>query len=96
VDEKIRNYYRQLRDIHGRQYIYDLLEQKDPTAAQKINPNDSVRVIRALEVLEQTGESITKKQIEHGFADCPYIPYKIGISINREDLKRRIMMRTEK
>jgi len=61
VDENIRNHYRELRDRHGKEYIYNLLQQRDADAAAQINSNDSVRVIRALEVLEQTGESILAK-----------------------------------
>jgi len=96
VDENIRNHYRQMRDSHGKKYLYDLLLQRDATAAGKINPNDSVRVIRALEVLEQTGESITAIQKRHSFADCPYETYKIGIQVDRKELKQRIEIRTEK
>jgi tRNA dimethylallyltransferase len=96
VDENIRNYYRQLLDNRGKAYLYDLLQQRDAAAAAQINPNDSVRVIRALEVLEQTGESISAKQKRHSFADCPYKTYKIGIKVDRKELKKKIEMRTEK
>jgi len=96
VDENIRNYYRRLRDSHGKKYIYDLLLQRDAGAAGQINQNDSVRVIRALEVLEQTGESILVKQKKHLFADCPYKTYKIGLQLDRKELKKRIIQRTEK
>ncbi len=85
-----------MRDSHGKEYLYNLLQQRDADAAGKINPNDSVRVIRALEVLEQTGESISAIQKRHSFADCPYKTYKIGIQIDRKELKQRIVMRTEK
>ncbi len=95
VDENIRNHFRALRDTHGKKYLYDMLLQRDAAAAAKINPNDSVRVIRALEVLEQTGESITVKQKKHSFADCPYATYKIGIQVDREELKQRIEGRTD-
>jgi tRNA dimethylallyltransferase len=95
VDENIRNHYRRLRDTHGKKYLYDLLLQKDNAAAAQINPNDSIRVIRALEVLEQTGESITVKQKKHSFADTPYKTYKIGLQIDRRELKQRIEMRTD-
>jgi tRNA delta(2)-isopentenylpyrophosphate transferase len=73
-----------------------LLQQRDAQAAQKIKPNDSVRVIRALEVLEQSGESIIEMQKRHSFADCPYVTYKIGLQFDREELKKRITLRTEK
>jgi tRNA dimethylallyltransferase len=96
VDENIRNYYRRLRDRNGKEYIYGLLQQRDADTARRINPNDSVRVIRALEVLEQTGESISAKQKRHSFSDCPYKTCKIGIQLAREELKQRIIMRTEK
>ena len=96
VDENIRNYYRQLREQHGKEYLYSLLQQRDADAARKINLNDSVRIIRALEVMEQTGESISAKQKRHSFADCPYKTYKIGIKLDRVELKQRIITRTEK
>lgn len=96
VDENIRNHYRRLRDTQGRKYLYDLLLQRDAAAAAQINPNDSVRVIRALEVLEQTGESITVKQKEHSFKDSPYQTYKTGIRVERKELKPRIELRTDK
>jgi tRNA dimethylallyltransferase len=96
VDENIRNHYRALRETHGKKYLYDMLLQRDTAAAAQINPNDSVRVIRALEVQEQTGESITVKQKKHSFADCPYSTYKIGIQVERNELKQRIELRTER
>jgi tRNA dimethylallyltransferase len=96
VDENIRNHYRKLRDTQGKQYIYALLMQRDAAAAAQLNPNDSVRVIRALEVLEQTGESITVKQKKHSFAESPYNTYKIGIQVDRKELKQRIELRADK
>lgn len=96
VDENIRSYYRNLRDTQGKKVLYDLLLQKDVAAAAQINPNDSVRIIRALEVLEQTGESITVRQKEHSFKDSPYTTYKIGIQVERKEIKRRIELRTDK
>ncbi len=95
VDENIRNYYRDLRDRHGREYLFGLLCSRDPQAAKRINPNDSVRVIRALEVLEQSGQSIIILQQKHAFADCPYDVCKIGLRVERAELKKRIAARTE-
>ena len=96
VDEKIRNYYRELRELHGKEYLFKLLQQRDAQAALKISPNDSVRTIRALEVLEQSGVSIIEMQRRHSFADCPYVTYKIGLQFDRKELKNRIAGRTEK
>ncbi|PKN70323.1 MAG: tRNA (adenosine(37)-N6)-dimethylallyltransferase MiaA [Deltaproteobacteria bacterium HGW-Deltaproteobacteria-10] len=96
VDENIRNYYRQLRNSQGKEFLYNLLRQRDKEAAARINPNDSVRVIRALEVLEQTGESIVDIQKRHAFRDNNYNTCKIGLKIDREELKKRIAARTDK
>ena len=96
VDENLRNHYRAFRDRHGRAYLHDLLQKRDPQAAMRINPNDSVRVIRALEVLDQSGESIVTLQQKHAFADCPYETFKIGLSVNRSELKTKIAERTNK
>ncbi len=96
VDENIRNYYRELRDRHGREYLFGLLSERDPQAAGRINFNDSVRVIRALEVLEQSGQSIIALQQKHAFADCPYDTCKIGLSLERAELKKRIALRTSR
>lgn len=94
VDENIRKYYKELRDRHGREYVFGLLQKRDPQAALRINPNDSVRVIRALEVLDQSGQSIIALQQKHLFADCPYSVCKIGLWVERDELKKRINLRT--
>ena len=96
VDENIRNHYRELRDLRGKEYLYNLLQQRDKEAALRIKPNDSVRVIRALEVLDQTGESIVAIQRRHSFRDSNYNTCKIGLKLDREELKRRIAERSDK
>jgi len=96
VDEDIRNYYRRLGELKGKSYLYSLLQRQDEEAALKINPNDSVRIIRALEVWEQTGESIAQLQKRHSFGGSNYTALKIGLQMERAELKRRISARTEK
>jgi tRNA dimethylallyltransferase len=96
VDEKIRNYYRRLRDLRGKEFLYNLLQQRDKAAAERINSNDSVRIIRALEVLEQTGESIAAIQKRHSFSASNYNTYKVGLQLERTELKKRIIARTDK
>lgn len=95
VDEEIRNHYKKLGEARGRTYLFELLKEKDPEAARRIKPNDAVRVIRALEVFDQTGESITSKQTRHAFSSSPYHTLKIGLQVERENLKERIAARTK-
>lgn len=96
-DETLRNHYKNIEKTCGRTYLYDLLCQRDPQAATRINPNDAVRMIRALEVLDLTGESITKKQAEHAFGENRDYRYlKIGIRQEKEVLQQRIEQRVDR
>ncbi len=46
----------------GGQALFDRLTQVDPVAASNIHPNDTRRLIRALEVFRATGEPISHQQ----------------------------------
>ncbi len=96
IDKNIRNHYRRLGEVYGKEYLFNLLKKKDAEAARRIKPNDAVRVIRALEVLEQSGESIISKQTRHSGGDSQYTTLKIGLQVDREELKKRISQRTQK
>jgi tRNA dimethylallyltransferase len=70
-DEDLRD---QLRYLEASEpgALYRNLEEKDPETAVKTMPNDMVRIIRALEVLELTGTPISELQREHSFRDRPF------------------------
>jgi tRNA dimethylallyltransferase len=48
----------------GQPALYDRLVQVDPVAASHIHPNDSRRLIRALEVFRATGQPISHQQLQ--------------------------------
>lgn len=50
ADLETREYYKQLANEKGCEYVYDILREKDPISAEKIHCNDLKRVIRALEI----------------------------------------------
>jgi len=77
----------------GQTQLYAFLQQVDPTAAQKIHPNDEVRTLRALEVFYVTGHPISKQQGENP----PNYPIlQIGLECSDSNiLNRRIEQRTE-
>lgn len=68
------------------------LIELDPESAKAIDLNNKRRVIRALEVAEQTGESFVAQQQTRPF---PYDVIKIGIAIEREELIKRIDKRVD-
>ncbi|TYT73596.1 tRNA (adenosine(37)-N6)-dimethylallyltransferase MiaA [Desulfobotulus mexicanus] len=77
--------------LHGR------LSLKDPEAAAKIHPNDTFRIVRALEFFEATGKAISDRQQEHDFSDRPdYAVVKIGILTDRQTLYERINARVDR
>ncbi|MGX7244015.1 tRNA (adenosine(37)-N6)-dimethylallyltransferase MiaA [Enterococcus quebecensis] len=55
---EIRDKYRQFAEANGNQQLWELLQEKDPQAAESIHFNNQVKVIRALEVFDKTGHSI--------------------------------------
>jgi tRNA dimethylallyltransferase len=48
----------------GQPALYERLSQVDPVAASHIHPNDTRRLIRALEVYRATGEPISHQQLQ--------------------------------
>jgi tRNA dimethylallyltransferase len=96
ANEELRKAYRQGLKQFGKEYLYKKLQEKDERAALQIGKNDIVRIIRALEVMELSGESIVEKQKAHGFGDSLYTCTKIGLTMERSRLYERIDQRTEK
>jgi len=81
--------------MHGIKSLYQKLLDSDPKAAEKIHPNDSFRVIRALEVYLTTGKKISDRQKKHAFNDLRYKYIKIGLSMDRKILYDRINQRVD-
>jgi tRNA dimethylallyltransferase len=76
------------------------LSSSDPLSAARIHPNDTKRLVRALEVLEQTGRPLSDWQREwgwHGTEASPSgpVPPMIGLDAATPELDRRIARRTE-
>src|SRR3954453_12932135 len=62
ADWKLRHEIEQELEHVGQPALYDRLTQVDPVAASHIHPNDTRRLIRALEVFRATGEPISHQQ----------------------------------
>ena len=58
ISDEIREKWLGIKNDMDSSYLYQQLLQLDPIAASSLNPNDSNRIIRALEVFEETGISI--------------------------------------
>lgn len=56
----------------GADHLYALLKEKDPESAAAIHPNNSKRIIRALEYLRLTGDRISEHNKEQWEKESPY------------------------
>ena len=63
-DEALRKRLENEAAEHGLDKLYARLQELDPAAAKKILPNDIRRIVRALEVMELSGEPISKQQVQ--------------------------------
>lgn len=95
-NKKVRDaLYKKAEDL-GNGYLYKMLQEVDAEAAKKIHPNDTKRIVRALEVFEVTGKTISElKKKRRGLTD----KYEINIfclNTERGSLYRKIDMRVEK
>ena len=92
----IRERHRAIAESESRVALHAQLMKSDPVAAQRLNPNDFVRVSRALEVLELTGIPISQWQSEHGFRTQKHSYQLVGMGREREVLDNRIVARADK
>ncbi|MFJ8235022.1 tRNA (adenosine(37)-N6)-dimethylallyltransferase MiaA [Ureibacillus sp. NPDC094379] len=94
VDEEARKkYYDELAEI-GPDAMHEKLAKLDPETAKTIHPNNTRRVIRALEMVELHGES--KATEEHQRGNVPmYNHLIIGLDMEREKLYDRINLRVD-
>jgi tRNA dimethylallyltransferase len=74
----------------GNPAMLEELRQVDPESAERIHPNNMVRIIRALEVFRTTGITLSRYQQEHGFSGQRYNSLQIGIHVERQLLYDRI------
>lgn len=94
-DEALRaNLYRFERE-EGAGSLYQRLQSVDSCQAEKIHPNNLVRIVRALEVYELTGVPMSEYQQQHQFGDAPYNVLKICLQWPREKLYARIEARVD-
>ena len=83
---EIRNRLAKVAAEQGVPYLHQRLRGLDPESANRIGVNDLYRIVRALEVFELTGETISTHQERHRFADIGYDTLTIGIEIERKKL----------
>ena len=96
ADEKVRSEIEAKAALIGWGGLHQELSKIDPISAQRINPNDSQRINRALEVFYLTGKTLTELTAQKGEA-LPYDMLQFAIEPEqREVLHLRIEQRFHK
>ena len=96
ADTDIRAKLQREADEHGNTALHERLRRCDPAAADRVHPNNLVRVIRALEIYELTGKPISTLQGQWKKSEPRYPFRAFGLNIAREMLYRRIEDRADR
>lgn len=95
ADNDIRQRLRQQAKELGVSYLYDRLKNLDPKSAEKIHPNDLMRIIRAIEVYEKSGKRISELQQQWKSEKPRYEFIAFGLDRPRNELYERINTRVD-
>lgn len=74
----------------GSSALHRRLCELDPRTAERLDPRDTVRVVRALEVALHTGRPLSSWHDAHRFGDRPYRTLTLALWMERRDLYRVI------
>ena len=93
TDADVRARWESELEAKGPEALHGLLAEQDPDAAAQILPSNGRRIVRALEVIELTGEPFvaTLPPFESIYADVTLI----GLDVPREVLDERIAERVD-
>jgi len=94
-DEDFRQRMQEIADNKGNEYLHEMLKDIDFEAYQRLHANDVRRVIRALEVYEFTGKTISHFQEESKKLPPRYHYAFVGLTMDRQKLYDRINKRVE-
>jgi len=79
--------------LEGKPNLHRMLQRLDPQAAERLHPNDTVRIIRALEIRLLTGAPAP--MLRPGGALPGFQVRKVALLPSREELYARLNTRTE-
>jgi tRNA dimethylallyltransferase len=93
-DPAVRERLEHEAEEQGLSVLRERLERIDPDTFSRLHPNDLRRTVRALEVFELTGRTMTSWQTESR-EDAPYRRLLFGLTRDREALYDRINRRVD-
>ena len=96
TDFALRSKLQKIAEEKGNTYMHEWLEKIDKVTADELHENNLGRVIRAIEIYEQTGIPMSVHKINSRKAESPYNPCYIGLDFeDRQVLYDRINLRVD-
>ncbi len=95
TNQQIRDELKTRAQEQGLAELHHELTKIDPIAAERINPNDSKRIIRALEVHQLTGKPISSLQKQWDRRDAKHDWTIIGLRREKTEESKRINSRVK-
>ena len=96
TDEQLRERLRKIKNERGAEHLHQMLRRIDRDAAERLQPRDYPRVMRALEVYFQTGERLSTQQPNR--AEPSELAGRIKLFVlnpPRDELYEKINVRTD-
>ena len=93
-DKEIREHYEKLVEEKGLEPLQKELQEKDPAYYETVDRQNSRRLIRALEVISQTGKPYSDFRKKTP-AKRDFSVIKIGLNLDKELLRKRIGKRVD-
>lgn len=96
IPRPVRQHWRAEAERLGAAALHAVLAERDPEMAGRLQPTDPQRIVRALEVLEATGQSLAEWQRIPGVSTISSASaIKIVVDSDREELYRNCEARLE-
>lgn len=92
-DQRFRQRLEEQVMFEGTAVLHKRLSHIDPESAMRINPNDMRRIVRALEIFELTGRTMTESLDIQDVIPARYRFFIFGLSMDRELMYKRINQR---
>jgi len=91
---KLRKRFSLQKKKYGLNYLYQRLKRIDSKRAAEIHPNDERRIVRALEIYDQSGKTFTEwRNRRISLEQCGYRSVVVGLTMDRERLYKKINLR---
>lgn len=94
-NEEIREKYENLANNNGNEYLQRKLFKVDPESSSRINVRDRRRLIRALEIYELTGKTMTEYNRNFRNENTDYDMAMVCLTMDRKQLYERINERVD-